>query len=310
MNSIPLWPVGWYAIEASKHLKVGSIIERKIAGKSIVVYRSELGKAVAIDAHCPHMGAHLKAACVQGEFLRCALHHWKIGESATLCNTLGEPLPFKSQAWRTAEHFGLLFLYFGDDADAVFPIIDDQQYIWVSGRPKRLRADWRAIIINGYDILHMQTVHQRTLISEPKFHQTAKFLQMDFSSKVEKNGGFSSWFTRLISREHMIIRSTCYGASIKIESQMGKFKAKAIFFSLPDENGANATTVFPTFGIPKDALFAKLQVRIARYLYMAFLRKDFSVIEGIKLVLHRPITDIGVKNITNFLSTLEGIEVD
>ncbi len=155
----------------------------------------------------------------------------------------------------------------------------------------------------------MQTVHQRTLLNPPQFHKTATYLDMIFSSRIERNGGFSSWITQKISKGDINIKSTCYGTAIKIESQMGKFRAKAIFFSLPDENGNDFTTVYPSFAIPKSALFAKLQLRIARALYMAFLKKDFSVIAGMKLHLREPITDVGILKINDFLGDLKSLDI-
>ena len=64
---------GWYWALPSRELKKSGKRELKIFGETLVLYRGESGKPFAIEAFCPHMGAHLKEGHVEGDSIRCAL---------------------------------------------------------------------------------------------------------------------------------------------------------------------------------------------------------------------------------------------
>jgi phenylpropionate dioxygenase-like ring-hydroxylating dioxygenase large terminal subunit len=50
---------GWYWAMRSSELKKGVAAPLNFLGRELVVYRGENGRVVALDAYCPHMGAHL-----------------------------------------------------------------------------------------------------------------------------------------------------------------------------------------------------------------------------------------------------------
>ena len=60
-------PAGWFVIATSDELAPGTLITRRYFEREIVIYRTASGTASVIDAHCPHMGAHLgKVGKVEG----------------------------------------------------------------------------------------------------------------------------------------------------------------------------------------------------------------------------------------------------
>src|SRR5690606_5409454 len=74
------YPRGWLMVAASS--SVTSIpSEGRFFGEDVVLYRGESGRAVMLNAYCPHMGAHLAVGstgatarhCVQvvGDSIRC-----------------------------------------------------------------------------------------------------------------------------------------------------------------------------------------------------------------------------------------------
>jgi Rieske 2Fe-2S protein len=68
------FPTGWYALFSSE-LAAGALLHGRYFGEELVVFRTEAGRAVAMDAYCPHMGAHLgHGGEVRGETLRCPFH--------------------------------------------------------------------------------------------------------------------------------------------------------------------------------------------------------------------------------------------
>ena len=55
---LPPYPSGWFVICLSEDLKVGDIKNEIFCGEEVVVFRTANGRAVVMEAYCPHMGAH------------------------------------------------------------------------------------------------------------------------------------------------------------------------------------------------------------------------------------------------------------
>jgi nitrite reductase/ring-hydroxylating ferredoxin subunit len=72
------YPDGWYQIGWSADLAPGAVRALRCFGQDLVLFRTESGLAVVLDAHCPHLGAHLgHGGCVRGESIVCPFHHWR-----------------------------------------------------------------------------------------------------------------------------------------------------------------------------------------------------------------------------------------
>lgn len=91
----PAFPNGWYYVCLSRELATGALIHRHILGQELVIYRTASGKAVAADAHCPHMGAHFgHGGEVVGEDLQCPFHHFRFDPDGACTHTpYGKALP-------------------------------------------------------------------------------------------------------------------------------------------------------------------------------------------------------------------------
>lgn len=66
----------WYLICPSKDLK-NEIITRKILGEDIILYRTENGKAVALEDRCCHRNVKLSLGYLNGENVVCGYHGWE-----------------------------------------------------------------------------------------------------------------------------------------------------------------------------------------------------------------------------------------
>ena len=52
-------PTGWFMIGLSAEFEPGTVKPLKYFGQDLVAYRTEDGELHVLDAHCPHLGAHL-----------------------------------------------------------------------------------------------------------------------------------------------------------------------------------------------------------------------------------------------------------
>src|SRR6185295_17792478 len=68
---------GWYWAMPARALKRGRAHGLSFLGRELVIYRGDDGVVRALDAYCPHMGAHLSAGKVEGQSIRCLFHYWK-----------------------------------------------------------------------------------------------------------------------------------------------------------------------------------------------------------------------------------------
>src|SRR5690606_2252178 len=53
------YPSGWFVVATSEELVPGQLLSLRYFGRELVAFRGESGKPSVIDAHCPHLGAHL-----------------------------------------------------------------------------------------------------------------------------------------------------------------------------------------------------------------------------------------------------------
>src|SRR5690606_27736715 len=75
----PPVPNGWYVAAGSNELDAGERMPFIAVARELVVFRGVDGVAHVVDAHCPHMGAHLGGGAVVGDTLACPYHGWRFG---------------------------------------------------------------------------------------------------------------------------------------------------------------------------------------------------------------------------------------
>jgi nitrite reductase/ring-hydroxylating ferredoxin subunit len=163
---LPPFPRCWYAVGFSHELARGKVISRRLAGNDIVVFRTESGRAVALDAWCPHMGAHFgrTGARVEGESLRCAFHGFAFDGSGT-CTATGygtkPPVKARARTWPLHERNGLLLVHYGESPDYEIPELDWRGYTPMSwtARTFELRSHPQTLTENSVDIGHLSWVH-------------------------------------------------------------------------------------------------------------------------------------------------------
>jgi phenylpropionate dioxygenase-like ring-hydroxylating dioxygenase large terminal subunit len=302
--ALPLWPDAWYVVARSVDIAHNGIIDGLIAGRPYVIFRTADGDLAALDAYCPHMGTHLRNGRVVDGKLRCPLHHWVIDRDGNV-SAKGARSTRRSRAWPVAERFGLVFLFGGLGAAPELPHTESDEYGWITGDPVVVEADWRAMMINGFDLEHLVTVHQRALTGAPQFSQTGQgALRLEYTTRVMPGGGLSSWVIKRVARDGIRVRQTCYGATIVVESELGKVKSGAVVGIIT--RGCRAH-IYTAFGTIRRGFLWRPRLWITRWLFLSFLRKDYAIIEGMQLMVDE-VDDLGVRNLIAYLRSLPDLD--
>lgn len=205
---------GWYWALASKKLKIGKVKAITLLGRNLAIYRGVSGHVVAIDAYCPHMGAHLAEGKVEGDGIRCFFHNWKY-DSCGICvdiPSLGKPLPVCIKTWHTAEKHGIIWVWVGEEKPSSLPFVPELEQAdcdYILGTKFLKNCHPNVLLINAIDAHHFNTVHNLPL--EIVFDsQDINANAITFSNTTR--GGDDSWLIRLIRPlyRNEVTYSMCY----------------------------------------------------------------------------------------------------
>lgn len=108
-------PTGWFMVAWSDEIPVGSVKPLRYFGGHQVAYRTEDGVLHVLDAHCPHLGAHLgHGGKVQGDCIVCPYHGWGYGSDGVNKFIPYEDRPNVSHSlrvWPVAEQHECVFVW-------------------------------------------------------------------------------------------------------------------------------------------------------------------------------------------------------
>lgn len=288
---LPEWPQGWYAVGRSRALRRGQLRRLTLAGREIVLFRTDSGAPGAVDAHCPHMGAHLGHGRVRGEQLECALHCWRIGVDGRV-----QGQDRRARAWEVRERAGLILLEFGGQQP--LPAAGEPDFIWADLPPIDVAAHWHALTANAFDMPHLVSVHRRELVEPPRVSfEAGRHFEMHYVTRV-RGRGLSDRTMKWLSGNRIQARMRCYGPLVTVDTDLGFTRTAAMVGMLPTPQG---TRLLTSFGTQPGALGA-LRVRITRWLFAAFLRRDLTVIEGMRL--RTDVDDPIIQQFFSYLRTL------
>jgi nitrite reductase/ring-hydroxylating ferredoxin subunit len=172
-DGVPAYPESWYHLAMSSELPPGGVLSRRVCGREVVAFRTESGVAAALDAHCPHLGAHLgHGGRVVGEALRCPFHalHWgPDGRCAGADDTPEPGMRARARPWPLREIHGALMVYYGATPGAPHWEIPDPGFEgWSEIRSETLRFPGHVLEVaeNGVDRRHFLAVHGYTDVTE------------------------------------------------------------------------------------------------------------------------------------------------
>jgi nitrite reductase/ring-hydroxylating ferredoxin subunit len=175
-------PNGWFVVAEAADLAPGEVRALYYFGRDLVLYRTAEGQPRVMDAHCPHLGAHLAVGGrVEEACIRCPFHGWRFDGLTGAC----EEIPYGDMTRIPPRAHG-----------RSYPTLERNHMIWAwyhAGRgepfydvpevPEFHDPDWSPIVVrsfevdvsvqdmaeNNVDFAHFRFVHGSDGIPEDEF---------------------------------------------------------------------------------------------------------------------------------------------
>jgi len=199
-NNSSCFAEGWYWLLESRQLRSGQVQPVSVLGRNLALYRTATGHPIALDAYCPHMGAHLAEGRVEGEGLRCFFHNWKFNAQGNCVEIpcLGKSLPVGVKSWPLQEAYGLIWIWISDQPRQPLPIPPELATVavdtWVSKRFTKA-CHPNVVMVNAIDAHHFNTVHNFPIAID---FQSETIGPHCISFKNQTKGGKEAWLMQLI----------------------------------------------------------------------------------------------------------------
>jgi nitrite reductase/ring-hydroxylating ferredoxin subunit len=159
------FPKGWYAVAFSAEIGPGKVETRKLAGREVVLFRTEQGAIAGVDPICPHLGAHMGVGgTVEGETLRCPFHAFRFGiDGACVATGYGtKPPKISAKTWSVVERHGVVLAWWDPSGGAPsfeIPELDMSAFAEQDTWTYRLRGHPQDTTENSVDTGHLSIVH-------------------------------------------------------------------------------------------------------------------------------------------------------
>lgn len=133
------FPRGWFTVAWSSELGPGEVKPLRYFGKDLVLFRTQSGEPKVLDAHCPHLGAHLGyGGKVDGESIICPFHAWRFnGQGQCIEIPYAKRIPPRAQipCWPLVEKNGVIMVWHD-------PVGKTEPAFEVPDVPFMARDDW------------------------------------------------------------------------------------------------------------------------------------------------------------------------
>ncbi|WNQ11160.1 aromatic ring-hydroxylating dioxygenase subunit alpha [Paenibacillus aurantius] len=185
-----VFPSAWYAVAWAKEVTGRKPVRRRLAGRELVLYRSQSGQVHALHAFCPHRGADLSLGHGEGENLRCAYHAWCFAGDGECLDIPAHPdraIPefAHTKGYPVTEKADLIWVYPEDrstlTADPapleLYPEVEDSQYT-MAGYDAVWNAHLTRVVESVLDTAHVPIVHRKTI-----GRNSSKAIHIDFQAE-------------------------------------------------------------------------------------------------------------------------------
>jgi nitrite reductase/ring-hydroxylating ferredoxin subunit len=295
----PPFPNCWLQIGWSNQLRRGQVKRITVCGRELVLFRGNDGRAAVLDAHCPHLGAHLGVGgTVEDNCVRCPFHGWQFngdGNCTKIPYTAKIPAKARTRAWPVREVNGLIMMW--HDAEGrepwfdvpVVPEFGSAQWTKPHFSTHTIKTRWREIVENGVDRTHFHALHRYPRVPDLDFRTDGHRFIMN--SRVP-------W--RRFGRDMTVeLDIDAHGPGLAVTRAIGDLPFMVIGCPLPID--AETTVHQMTFIVANKLPFplSELAVRFVRWIAMREFARDVPIWEN-KVTLPHPVLAEGDGPIMKF----------
>jgi phenylpropionate dioxygenase-like ring-hydroxylating dioxygenase large terminal subunit len=148
-----------------------TLTQRWIAGEPVVLYRTESGKAVALEDRCPHRKAALSLGRLEGDNVVCGYHGVTLDCSGSCVRIPGQaqiPPSMQTRSFPVVEKWEWVWIWLGDPEAADESLIPDFRWNsepgWAyTGGTIDVKANYQLLTDNLLDLTHETYVHGKTI---------------------------------------------------------------------------------------------------------------------------------------------------
>ena len=175
-------PNGWFVVAEASDLGPGDVRAVHAFDRDLVLYRGEDGTPHVMDAHCPHLGAHLAVGGrVEEGCLRCPFHGWKFDGETGQCVDIpyGDvariPPKARARSYPTLERNHMVWAWYHATGGEPFyevpevPEFHDPDWSPIIVRTFEIRVSAQDMAENNVDFSHFRFVHGSDGIPEDEF---------------------------------------------------------------------------------------------------------------------------------------------
>lgn len=175
-------PNGWFIVAESRSIEPGEVRALYYFGKDLVLYRAADGTPRVMDAHCPHLGAHLAVGGrVEDGCVRCPFHGWKFDGESGECVEIPygdmKAIPTKAhgRSYPTLERNHMIWAWHHAKGGEPFydvpnvPEFHSAEWTPILVRDFEIRVSCQDMAENNVDFSHFRYVHGTDAIPEDEF---------------------------------------------------------------------------------------------------------------------------------------------
>lgn len=252
---------GWFVLAWADELSPGDVQAVQAWGQALVLFRGDDGSLGLLDAHCPHLGAHLGVGgVVDGNSVRCPFHAWEFDGSGT-CTRIpyaGKiPKQAVTRAWPVIERNGAIYGWHDPDGAVpdwemhTIPEHGDPGWTGWATNSIEVKTHPREIVENVADKAHFPIVHGTHVERFDNVYQDHMATQITAGVAYPRGGG----------EDRFSLEATYYGPACQITVMDGVLKSRLLLAHTPIDEGRLVlrfgVMLEKTGSVTRDAAFAQ-----------------------------------------------------
>lgn len=236
----------WYVAAKARAVERGRVRAFDLGARRIAVYRDHGGRAHAVDARCPHLGADLGLGTVCADGLRCAFHGWTFGADGACLRAPGhgQAPDRRIRSYPLVERWGFIWVFNGPAPAFELPsAATEGEWRAFALPPQHIRCHPHLVLANGLDLTHYETLHGLRFTAPSRLVSSSPY-----EVTVEMRGRPRSKVWQMVSgtrNADLVARFTTYGGSLAWSSVVEPIRFHVLFTGRPDRQGQCVTrTIF------------------------------------------------------------------